>query len=469
MTNKERNKRFRKERTKRLKVRSAIQRDTYAELTRLLKLAEEDIQGTLKHSPSEWQAWYLPQVQQSIKRTMSTFINTGSATINSAATNLWQAGINLIDKPIAAGGVQIAGLLTDIDPKQLVAMRTFMTGRIQDIGETVANRINSNLGLVAMGAQTTGDAIAQIANVFEVGGRSRAQTIVRTELGRAYSTAAQQRMTQAQQHLPGLKKQWRRSGKIHSRLAHDAADGQIQPVDEPFIIGGARLMYPRDPQASVKDTINCGCESLPYMEHWEMTTPGKKPFTAEEIALDPNKRKLADAAKSKPIELQTPRVRKTVRDIENRFAGQAIERAAVIDKQGKVLFEVDGNADRVKLSPDQLKQLKGNVVTHNHPGVGSFSEGDIAMAAVYQVAEMRVVDDIYSYSIQPPTIGWNKRLWQTAILPAMQAIEAEVTGEYFDAMIAGKMSQAAYEENYQHEVWRRVSKLIDMKYRRRKR
>ncbi len=47
--------------------------------------------------------------------------------------------------------------------------------------------------------------------------------------------------------LPGLRKRWRHSGKIHSRLTHDVADGQVQPVDEPFRVSGGRLMFPRDP------------------------------------------------------------------------------------------------------------------------------------------------------------------------------------------------------------------------------
>ena len=116
-----------------------------------------------------------------------------------------------------------------------------------------------------------------------------------------------------------------------------------------------------------------------------------------------------------------------------------------------------------------LKQLKGNIVTHNHPGIGSFSEGDVAMAAVHQVAEMRVVDDMYSYSMRPPEGGWNRKLWSTAILPAMQAMEAEVMGEFIDKLNSGKLSQAQFEMDYQHEVWRRVNKQIDMKYQRRRR
>ncbi len=109
--------------------------------------------------------------------------------------------------------------------------------------------------------------------------RGRALTIVRTELGRAYSVAGQQRFDQAHEVLPGLQKQWRRSGKIHSRASHDRADGQVRDVDKPFDVAGVQLRFPRDPLAPAQETINCGCTSLLFMASWEVVTPGRLPFT----------------------------------------------------------------------------------------------------------------------------------------------------------------------------------------------
>ena len=157
---------------------------------------------------------------------------------------------------------------------------------------TKARGIAGGLGLVTIGAQSPGDAIGTIADLVE-GGRTRAITIVRTEVGRAFSVAADERMTQAAEILPGLKKQWRRSGKIHSRLHHDSIDGQIRDVDKPFTLGnGVQIMFPRDPAAPVGETINCGCESQPYMESWDVKNPGRVPFTDRELQLSQTKRDL---------------------------------------------------------------------------------------------------------------------------------------------------------------------------------
>ncbi len=114
-----------------------------------------------------------------------------------------------------------------------------------------------------------------------------------------YAVAAHERLLQAKESVPGLKKLWRRSGKIHSRLHHDAADGQIQDVDKPFVIhaktGPVKMMHPHDPKAPAGEVINCGCISLPHMASWDMATPGKKPFSDLELANSPIKRALSEA------------------------------------------------------------------------------------------------------------------------------------------------------------------------------
>ena len=122
-----------------------------------------------------------------------------------------------------------------------------------------------------------------------VAGRGRALTIVRTELGRAYSVAGQQRFDQAHEVLPGLQKQCRRSGKIHSRASHDRADGQVRPVGKPFDVAWVQLRLPRDPLAPAKETINCGCTSLPFIPSWEVMMPGRLPFTPAELAARPSR------------------------------------------------------------------------------------------------------------------------------------------------------------------------------------
>jgi hypothetical protein len=56
------------------------------------------------------------------------------------------------------------------------------------------------------------------------------------------------------------------------------------------------LMHPRDPAAPAAETINCGCESLPYMESWKVVHPGRKPFSEQELQMNPMKQDMAKVA-----------------------------------------------------------------------------------------------------------------------------------------------------------------------------
>lgn len=291
----ERDTAFEQERANQLKRLPALQAETEKEIERLLTEATKEIQTVLAGAPTDYQNWSLPQLQKSINQ-VAAELGEGMATTGTAsATAAWDAGIALVDAPIeAAIGLKLAPIVPSVDLRQLMAMRTFMTDRLKNVALEAANRINSELALVIIGARTPSDAVGRVATILQEGGRSRALTIVRNEVGRAYSTASQERKQLAAERLPGLKKQWRRSAKRHSRVTHDAADGQIADVNEPFKIGGADIMYPRDPKAPAKHTINCGCMSLPYMADWEVKHPKEKPFTPEELAGSETKRRLDD-------------------------------------------------------------------------------------------------------------------------------------------------------------------------------
>ena len=293
MDDKQRNKRFRAARREVVKQRTRIQRNTAGEINRLLKLSLDKVSFALATQPSDYQLWALPQLRQTIQTTLNEFASRAGAIGQAGLSDSWEAGRLLVDAPLKAGGVSLQGLAQSINPRQLVAMREFMTNRMDDISLTAINRMNSELGLVITGTQSPSEAVSNISRLLKVTSRGRAITIVRTELGRAFSSASHARKLQAREIVPGLKKQWRRSGKVHSRVGHDSIDGQIRDPDKPFTLGnGVQLMYPRDPAAPPGETINCGCESLPFMESWDVMQLGRQEFSAEELSRNIFKRNL---------------------------------------------------------------------------------------------------------------------------------------------------------------------------------
>lgn len=279
---------FRAERAAQVRRGVAIKRDTADEITRLLKLADTQIRAELAGQPSDYKQWYLPRIRQAVQQHLGAAGEGSEKAILAGAKEAHQAGAELIDKPLLAGGIRVTANLPQIDGQQLGAMRLFMTDRIKDITTETVNRANTQLGLVVIGAQAPNDAVKAISASIE-GGRSRVVNIVRTELGTVYAAASQARQEQAAAVLPELQKQWRRSGRRRSRPSHDLADGQVKPVNEPFEVGGAKLMFPRDPAAPAKHRVNCGCTSLPYLRDWEVKHPNEQPFGKGEIA-DQNRR-----------------------------------------------------------------------------------------------------------------------------------------------------------------------------------
>lgn len=301
MTDKDpRTDKFNKERGKQADNFIRLRRDADTEITSMLRTANGEIKQILASMPSNFDALVLPQLQASIRNELQNMGTNLATRMGNVADNAKTSGVNLIDAPLAAGGVNISAVLTSLDSHQVRAIRAMMTNRLKDVANEAINKINAELGLVVIGTRTQGQAVTEISRILGAtspralgahGIKSRALTITRTEIGRVYSTAAQERLTAANEYLPNLKKQWRRSGKLHSRMTHDLADGQVVNQDEKFQVGGEELEFPRDPKGSAKNTINCGCIMLPFMQNWEVRHPADRPITDIETANNTAKRR----------------------------------------------------------------------------------------------------------------------------------------------------------------------------------
>ena len=71
----------------------------------------------------------------------------------------------------------------------------------------------------------------------------------------------------AMQEAPGVVgERWHYTSDGRARETHIEAGGQIAPVDGPFVVGGARLRHPGDPQAPIGEIANCRCYATPVFE-----------------------------------------------------------------------------------------------------------------------------------------------------------------------------------------------------------
>lgn len=90
-------------------------------------------------------------------------------------------------------------------------------------------------------------------------GKARRERTAATEATRAWNTAT----LEAARALSGpdrpLVKQWRTRGDQRVRHVHDAVDGQLRFLDEPFRVGGHDMDAPGDPTAPPELVCNCRC------------------------------------------------------------------------------------------------------------------------------------------------------------------------------------------------------------------
>jgi hypothetical protein len=264
MTPEERARRFERQAKAELARLPRIQKDALAEIVHQLTLARRLITGELNAGGSEAGQRKLRQLKMEVERTMEDFRAAATSAATQGAGNGWQAGIESVTQPFEAAGLNLSG--PHIDTRTLLASQRFMTDRIEDITRTTVNRLNSTLTQHLIGTRSLSDTITDVGRILGGTPRSRSMTIAYTEIGRVHSIAHQASLDDAGQSVPGLRKRWLQSGKLHPRASHVAAHNQMRKYDEPYMVDGEDLMFPRDPAGSARNTINCGCHSIPVVD-----------------------------------------------------------------------------------------------------------------------------------------------------------------------------------------------------------
>lgn len=275
MNDKDRAKEFAKAEKDIRKALLLLKAESIKDAIKLLTTAQNEIKVILKGTPTEWQTYHLTNTKADITSVLSELKARLGSIATTSSTQAWQNGLNMIDAPLAAAGmINVVHNLPLIDINRIGTNRAFMLERLTDIPTSIISKINAQLGAVSIGATTRHDAINSITKLLSKGGKSRAQTILGTELGRMQEIATHERRKEAQKLMPGMKKEWRKSGKLHSRLNHDLIHGQTVKVNEKFTVSGTiKMDHPRDPKAPAKETINCGCYTRTRMDNWEVKNP----------------------------------------------------------------------------------------------------------------------------------------------------------------------------------------------------
>lgn len=142
--------------------------------------------------------------------------------------------------------------------RYLTEVRNRMARTPDEVYDLIAGEIAEGVNL--------GDSIPQLAErvqqTLAATGtdrwENRATTVARTEAIGALNAARMDAFRAVAEDEGGVfEKIWISTSDSRTRETHVLADGQRVPLDQPFLVGGARLMFPGDPSGPADEVINC--------------------------------------------------------------------------------------------------------------------------------------------------------------------------------------------------------------------
>ena len=97
---------------------------------------------------------------------------------------------------------------------------------------------------------------------------------------------------------------------------------------------------------------------------------------------------------------------KSIYDAEKYIYLDQFERAFVIDKDGNIVVDKNGDQSSVTFTDDEFAKMKNCVLTHNHPSGSTLSKEDGIMAIEADLASVRAVTTGQVYCLDRPIKGW---------------------------------------------------------------
>ncbi|MBA2276683.1 MAG: hypothetical protein H0W06_02865 [Chloroflexia bacterium] len=150
------------------------------------------------------------------------------------------------------------------------------------------------------------------------------------------------------------------------------------------------------------------------------------------------------------------------------------EVAVVLDPAtGREIWRKQGAQDEVGFAEHELVIMENALLAHNHP-IGwrypvsdprhagtSFSQSDIALAMMADVAELRAVTPLLRFSLKRPGSGWPD---SAKVLADYDAIDREVELALLHDMRNGSIDEATAVARHGHEVVSRLSLMHGLNY-----
>jgi len=254
-----------------------LSKDAVLAIEKVLQKHRLVINDLIKNSSDSTsiKAFNLPTLSQQIQSEVNVMISEATKIVKDAQAGVFQIGVTQGLETAQAIGLQTAFLMPT--PHLLVIATNYTADHITGLGSDLMGQINGVIQRVVLDGQNPFDAMKSIDEVIGRGGAGgvsyQAERIVRTEVNRVYSIATDATVNEFGKQVKGLKKQWVsgafRAGRREYHQSENVNDGLPIPFNQPFMVGGEPLDYPRDPKGSPENTINCGCQMIMVVDDVE--------------------------------------------------------------------------------------------------------------------------------------------------------------------------------------------------------
>ena len=156
-----------------------------------------------------------------------------------------------------------AGQWADVVNQVAVDYSRQMTNRLVGVGDTAWKMIRGKVTKAIKSGASNEVLRNELINIGQFS-EFRADVIARTEVQFAYSNGNWQAGQALGQYGP-LEKEWLATSDARTRRSHANINGTRLPIAQPFqMSSGAQMMYPHDPSAPARETVQCRCVLLEY-------------------------------------------------------------------------------------------------------------------------------------------------------------------------------------------------------------
>lgn len=148
------------------------------------------------------------------------------------------------------------------------------------------------------------------------------------------------------------------------------------------------------------------------------------------------------------------------------------ETAILYSHAGDKLWEKKGEKHSVSFTRHETEQMKGNILTHNHPGGATFSNEDIHLLHVAELREIRAVGRDYIYAMEQPQ-NWNEAINSQPKLKKeyeeiQKALYEEMVRDAWEKSQNGSYTAADYTIEYQEKIIEKLTQKYAIPYRKEK-